>query len=171
MKLPYNHLHAHGNVLFAARGGKIHQFSLVDGSHITTWKHPDVDRVASAVKAIAEAEEETKEPEVEDVEPETEEGQPPAKRQRLESGSAATTEGDATKAKDDEGKRKGKKQKGRNRNHDYPNRVSRVPDRPVITQMTSTANGRYLVAVTGHDKNIWVFAHEGQEQLKQLSSR
>ncbi|KAI1021750.1 hypothetical protein LB505_009040 [Fusarium chuoi] len=54
MKFPFNVVHVSGNVLFAARGGKIHSFSLEDGSHFSTWKHPDVDRVDAAVKAISE---------------------------------------------------------------------------------------------------------------------
>lgn len=90
MKIPYNRLHVHGNILFAARGGKIHTFDLVDGSLVSTWKHPDVDKVDEAIKvAIGSSNEaqpeaapaaETDEAAVKD------ETEPPAKRQKVSDG-------------------------------------------------------------------------------------
>lgn len=159
MKMPYNSLHVQGGILFAARGGKIHSFSLLDGAYISTWKHPDVEKVANADKAVAQDE---AEPAVADIEP-------PAKRQRL-----AEAEGESTPAQVDtlaskqngkKGKRKGKK------SQDEKTQISSVPDRPVVTHLTSTVDGGHLLAISGHDKNIWVFEHDGQGHLTQLSQR
>ncbi|UZP44002.1 hypothetical protein NXS19_011814 [Fusarium pseudograminearum] len=85
MKIPYNVVHVSGDVLYAARGGKIHSFSLQDGSHLSTWKHPDVDKVDAAVKAISgEASSETiANQDTPAVEGEGDDG-PPAKRQKTE---------------------------------------------------------------------------------------
>lgn len=174
MKIPYNHLHAQGSILFAARGGKVHSFSLLDGSYISTWKHPDVDKVASAVKANVEAEAEkgTKIPEGADAVPGVEETERPNKRQRLgeddESAAAQAVQTDDTKSKHVEGRRKGKK--SGQKKAEGP-RLSNVPDRPVITQMTSTADGTHLLVISGHDKNVWVFQHDGQGHISQLSQR
>lgn len=182
MKIPYNVVHASGNILFAARGGKIHSFNL-DGTHISTWKHPDVEKVAVAEKAAATKAEEVEKPVGEDTEM-VETGdvdEPPAKRQKVsedetkgnggeESTQTVTAEKDNA---DKKGGRGGKKSKNRQKNDQNKKEsfFSRVPDRPVITHMTSTSDGHHLLAISGHDKNIWVFEHEGKGQLTQLSQR
>ncbi|KND95004.1 tRNA (guanine-N(7)-)-methyltransferase non-catalytic subunit trm82 [Tolypocladium ophioglossoides CBS 100239] len=188
MKIPYNRVHARGDVLFAARGGKIHSFSLHDGKHISTWQHPDVEKVADVVKATSKAQNEaTVAMEVDDAQG-ADESEPPAKRQRRQddddadnapAGDSETTAADAaTQEKDkvhnngegkEEGKNKNKNKKGKfeSKGHHF----ARVPDRPVITQVTSTADGRHVLAVSGHDKIIWVFEHDGQGRLTQLSQR
>lgn len=160
MKIPYNYVHVQGSVLFAARSGKIHSFSLLDGSHISTWKHPDVEKVASAMKEIAEAENEGEAPESTEAAPA--EGEPPAKRQRLEQDEDEAPQPEAPQ-------RKGKKSRNKNKGGNV--RSSHVPDRPVITHITSSDDGAYLLAITGHDKNIWVFQHDGQGNITQLSKR
>lgn len=77
-------------------------------------------------------------------------------------------------------KRRGKKAKNRNKaaardgaaapEQKHSNRA-RVPDRPVVTHLASTASGGHVVAVTGHDKTLWVLAHDGAGGLAQLSRR
>ncbi|KAF5004740.1 hypothetical protein FDECE_8785 [Fusarium decemcellulare] len=183
MKIPYNVVHVSGNVLFAARGGKIHSFSLDDGAHLSTWKHPDVDKVDAAVKAISdEASSEkpvSQEPAVAEGQDEDE---PPAKRQKVEEpkDEAARAEAEASEEKQPEDKsaaekkKGGKKSKNRQQNQQRTkehNNISRVPDRPVITHLTSTANGSHILAITGHDKVIWVFENDGKGSLTQLSKR
>lgn len=168
MKTPYNCLHTHGNVLFAARGGKVHTFSLPEGAHVATWKHPELDA------AIAAGQEHKKEAEAEKVAAEepavdadasvvVDEAEPPAKRQKV------TEDGQDAKA---DGQANGKKSKG-NKNKDQKNRSkpTPVPDKPVIIQLTTTADGSHLVAVSGNDKAVWVFSHDGDGQLTQLSKR
>ncbi|KAK4078735.1 uncharacterized protein Triagg1_3066 [Trichoderma aggressivum f. europaeum] len=181
MKTPYNKVHVHGQVLFAARGGAIHTFNLTDGSHISSWKHPDADKVAQSIKAINEAKAEAALT-IEADNLVTESDGPPAKRQKLDgdSGGASVNAEDSapTTAQDEKPQvghfdGRGKKGKGKAAK-DFDNgktRFARVPDRPVITHLTSTPDGSHVVAITGHDKIIWVFEHDGHGQLKQLSQR
>lgn len=183
MKIPYNRVHVRGQILFAARGGAIHTFNLTDGTHISSWKHPDVDKVADSIKAINEAKAEAALA-AEANTPATESEGPPAKRQKLagENESAAvTTEAEASTpsaAQDDKPRAghvdgRGKKGKGK-AGKDIDNgktRFARVPDRPVITHLTSTPDGSHLLAVTGHDKVVWVFTHDGNGQIEELSRR
>ncbi|RGP81528.1 hypothetical protein FLONG3_260 [Fusarium longipes] len=182
MKIPYNVVHVCCDVLYAARGGKIHSFSLQDGSHLSTWKHPDVDKVDAAVKAISgevSSENPTdKDPAI--VENEDDDG-PPAKRQKTEEpkDEATTAEvnaqGDAKNADEvkPEGKKRGGKKSKDRRNQQRPkeHNISRVPDRPVITHLTSTPNGTHILAISGHDKAIWVFESGEKGALNQISKR
>lgn len=190
MKIPYNKVHVRGQILFAARGGAIHTFSLTDGKHISSWKHPDVDKVAQSIKAINEAKAEAAALVVEADTPATESDGPPAKRQRLdaesespsvniEAAEASTTTTPST-AQDDKSRSghfdgRGKRGKGKagkdNTNDNGKSRFARVPDRPVITHLTSTPDGSHLLAITGHDKVVWVFEHDGNGQIKELSRR
>ncbi|KAM0299678.1 hypothetical protein HYE67_007459 [Fusarium culmorum] len=182
MKIPYNVVHVSGDVLYAARGGKIHSFSLQDGIHLSTWKHPDVDKVDAAVKAISgEASSETiANKDTPAVKGEGDDG-PPAKRQKTEEPKDETTTAEANvqegaknaeNAKS-EGKKKGGKKSKDRRNQQKPkeHNISRVPDRPVITHMTSSPDGAHILAITGHDKAIWVFENGEKGVLNQLSKR
>ncbi|KAF5582185.1 tRNA (guanine-N(7)-)-methyltransferase subunit trm82 [Fusarium pseudoanthophilum] len=181
MKFPFNVVHVSGHVLFAARGGKIHSFSLEDGSHISTWKHPDVDKVDAAVKAISDDILTEKPVTKTHTTEEEDRGGPPAKRQRTEEPKDETA---STKPKvqedtqiseetKSEGKKKGgKKSKNRqNQQRAKDHNISRVPDRPVITHLTSTLDSSYILAITGHDKAIWVFENDGKGSLNQISKR
>ncbi|KAF5698961.1 tRNA-methyltransferase [Fusarium globosum] len=181
MKFPFNVVHVSGNVLFAARGGKIHSFSLEDGSHFSTWKHPDVDRVDAAVKAIS-GDILTENPVTKTHNAEEEDGSgPPAKRQRTEEPKDETTPAKAevqegaqiSEETKSEGKKKGgKKSKNRqNQQRAKDHNIARVPDRPVITHLTSTLDGSHILAITGHDKAIWVFENDGKGSLNQISKR
>lgn len=187
MKIPYNVLHVSGNVLFAARGGKLHSFNLDDGTHLSTWKHLDVDKVDAAVKTIAD---EAASKKAVSLASEVAEGgnddEPPAKRQRMEEpkeevnktadneGAQESNVAEGSEQSKGEGKanQKGKKNKSKQNNQPRKdNQISRVPDRPVITHLTSTTDGAHVLAITGHDKAIWVFEHDGKGQLTQLSRR
>lgn len=185
MKIPYNRVHVQGQILFAARGGAIHTFSLTDGSHISSWKHPDVDKVAQSIQAINEAKAEAALTAEADT-PATESEGPPAKRQKLDgdcenpsvsgpveaSTPTTTTQGGKPQAGHVDGRgKKGKGKAGKDIVDSGKSRFARVPDRPVVTHLTSTPDGKHLVAITGHDKAIWVFEHDGNGQLKQLSKR
>ncbi|KAL1841299.1 hypothetical protein VTJ49DRAFT_7244 [Mycothermus thermophilus] len=78
---------------------------------------------------------------------------PPAKRRKVEDG------------KDDaasNGQAKGKKAA----QYDNP-----ANERPFLQGLYATTDGRYLVAITGCDKTIWVFEHDGAGHLKELSRR
>lgn len=179
MKIPYNKVYVRGQILFAARGGAIHTFNLTDGSHISSWKHPDVDKVADSIKAINEAKAEAALAAEADT-PATEIEGPPAKRQKLggEDESAPVTaeaEPTAQDVKPRPGHIDGRGKKGKGKAgkdvESGKTRFARVPDRPVITHLTSTPDGSHLLAVTGHDKVVWVFTHDGNGQIEQLSRR
>lgn len=187
MKIPYNVLHVSGNILFAARGGKLHSFNLDDGTHLSTWKHLDVDKVDAAVKTIAD---EAASKNLVSPAPEAAEGgngdEPPAKRQRMEEpkeevnktadneGAQESNVAEGPEQSKGEGKANQKGKKNKSKQNSQPrkdNQISRVPDRPVITHLTSTTDGAHVLAITGHDKAIWVFEHDGKGQLTQLSRR
>lgn len=179
--IPYNRVQTTRNILFATRAGKIHSFNLSDGNHLSTWQHPDVGKFANAsnqndssprketaaVMATSEVGAETSEPQ--------------AKRQKTaqseDANATASDNADHDKTEDvcdktivHQGKRKGKKQ-SKGPSHGDNSRMGRVVDRPIITLMTCTNDGSHLIAVSGHDKAVWVFEHNGQGTLTQLSQR
>lgn len=158
MKLPYNCLHARGNVIFASRGGRIHSFKADDKTHLSTWTHPDVKATAAAVKAAKIESEQPVAAQAED------DDQPPVKRQRTSDAQDAPASSD-TQAQTGAGNAK------ENKKADNKGRMGRVPDRPVVIQLTSTEDGKHVVAVTGHDKTVWVFAHDANGKLEELSRR
>lgn len=167
MKIPYNQVHVNGDILFAARSGRIHTFRLADGKIIASWQHPDAEKVSNAVesnKTSALVNEASTTTEVDT--PQDDASEPPAKRQKT------TAEEDVSQSKpnytaQDGGPKKGRRQKGKNKE----GVVSRVPDRPMVTHLTSTADGKHVLAVTGHDKTIWIFEHDGEGHLTQISQR
>ncbi|KFG80485.1 tRNA methyltransferase [Metarhizium anisopliae] len=154
--IPYNRVQTIGNILFATRGGKIHSFNLSDHKHISTWQHPDVEKQSIAGDSQTQLESETKTPTNAENAPETEQSEPPAKRQKV-------AEGDLNIS--------GGKGKGKSDNHGDKSRMGRVVDRPLITLLTCTDDGKHLIAVSGHDKSVWVFEHDGEGQIIQLSQR
>ncbi|KAJ6785003.1 hypothetical protein PWT90_03688 [Aphanocladium album] len=157
MKIPYNCLHVQGSTLFAARGGKIHSFSLTHNSYIATWKHPDLDTfIAAGGLQIDHAGKDCDDPDDSVMVDEAE--QPPSKRQKV-------TE-DAQDDKDDS--TKPKRNRGKDERKPKPNPV---PDRPVIIQLATTPSGSHVVAVSGNDKAVWVFSHDGSGHLTELSKR
>ncbi|KID99986.1 tRNA methyltransferase, partial [Metarhizium majus ARSEF 297] len=171
--IPYNRVQTIGNILFATRGGKIHSFNLSDHKHISTWQHPDVEKQSIAGDSQNEPKSETKTPTNAENVPETEQSEPPAKRQKVAEGDLNISAGDATAKKEKivQKKVKGGKGKGKSDNHGDKSRMGRVVDRPLITLLTCTDDGKHLIAVSGHDKSVWVFEHDGEGQITQLSQR
>ncbi|KAG6158665.1 hypothetical protein E4U37_005354 [Claviceps purpurea] len=188
--IPFNRVQTTRNILFATRGGKIHSFNLSDTKHLSTWYHPDVEKFANA----SQPQQKDSKPRNDDntatvavaaSEADAEASEPPAKRQktaeREDTANAALNSSTAEKGKveraeekngaNQQGKRKGKKQ-SKGPSHGDNSRMGKVVvDRPVITLMTCTSDGSHLVAVSGHDKAIWVFEHNGEGVLTQLSQR
>lgn len=59
-----------------------------------------------------------------------------------------------------------------NRRPEWKQQVSTAtPDIPMIQCMVVTKDGKHLVAVTGSDKTIWVFEHDGNGKLTKISQR
>ncbi|KAK0731607.1 hypothetical protein B0H67DRAFT_477957 [Lasiosphaeris hirsuta] len=155
MALPYHVLTACGRVIFAARGGNIYSFS-PDLQHLSAWKYP-----AKQAKAANGSSLEAK------ASPVPEE--PPTKRRRVEPGKEEDSNGNGHAIEGDAPNAKGNKQlKKEKKVQDLSHRLF---EQPYIQSITTTTNGRYVVAVTGSDKTIWVFEHDGAGNLKQLSSR
>lgn len=158
MKFPYNRTHVNGDVLFAARGGKIHTFKLSDGSFISTWKHPGLENLNQKAPASTETQPEAEaEAAVTESAPASsppDQSEPPTKRQKVDTDRAANGS-----------------QKANKHHRGNDSRFGTVPDRPVVSQITTTADGSYVIAVSGHDKSIWVFEHDGEGHLTVLSKR
>lgn len=179
MKLPFHNVQVCGDVLFAARGGNIHSFNLTDGSHISYWRYP-VEKKEGKPGVSRPAEESI-------PAPFQDEQGPPAKRVKLDAVTSSAGDEETEKAagvvkpteQNGNGngngygygygttprdQKKGKKQNPR------PGPMSQPLERPMVIILTATADGRHLIAVT-QCKSIWVFEHDGQGQLKQLSRR
>lgn len=76
---------------------------------------------------------------------------PPTKRRKLEDGQEPSANG------------QGKSKNGAQENP--------PTERPFVQGLYTTTDGHHLVAITGSDKTIWVFEHDGAGNLKQLSQR
>lgn len=151
VNIPYQCIQVCGSVLCAARGGLIHTFSLHDGSHCYTWRHPNVspqgdEPVPSAQVGYGPSQTVSG--------AETASATPPAKRRKVET-------------------ENGQDEPLTLKHHSNKSIKSsyQLSDWPMVTLMAATKDGRHLVAVTGHDKNIWVFSHDGNGILEQLSQR
>ncbi|KAF3762418.1 hypothetical protein M406DRAFT_265134 [Cryphonectria parasitica EP155] len=170
VKFPFHGVQVGDGVLFATRAGNIHSFNIADGSHISCWKYP-VDPKEQKSKLVIDVSE-TSTPTLS----QDDQG-PPAKRVKLDGGDAVAevTGGNgssagvppSSEALGEDTPKKGKKNK---KNLARPGPLTQPSDRPMVILMTSAKDGSYLVAVTS-DKSVWVFEHDGQGELKQLSRR
>ena len=185
MKIPYHGLQVCGDVLLAARGCNIHTFSLRDGAHLSTWICPsskgEEELLDVSTGQIRGSSESTPVP----PEAHAEKGgdpTPPTKRRRVESddedgkGEQEKHEGqeeeETAVQPEGETKRIGKKTKKRGRKRrSRPLQPPKPAEQPLIQCLTPTVDGKYVVAVTGLDKTIWVLEHDGIGHLKQLSRR
>lgn len=155
MKFPYSQVHVHDGIAFAARSGRIESFNLHSGGHLSTWVHPDTQSFVDSIKSFHT--------ENTDDASTTE---PPSKRQKtLEDNEGAGSASRTEERAQDEVKVEGPGKKAQKQPR------PRKADRPVIIQITGTTDGKHIVAVSGHDKAIWVFEHAGTGQLRQLSKR
>lgn len=173
MKLPFHGVQVCGNILFAARGGNIHSFKLADGSHISTARSCQVvkDVRPNTGRLVIEVSENST-----PVASQEEQG-PPAKRVKVDNetdkGEDAIDKPAGAGEGVDEDEVNGGKQNQRRRKGQKlfrPGNISQPSERPMVNILTATKDGSHLIAVTS-DKCIWVFEHDGQGQLKELSRR
>lgn len=167
MKVPYSCVASHAELLFASRGGQIQVFNLEGGAPLSTWNHPEADKEASATKKAHDGSEEQPL-----LEPDN---QPPQKRQRLEEDTdeneddapAQEMAGERVNEQAQIAKKKSKK------DHARVNRdpISKRPDVHIIVLLSVSRDGKYVAAVSGHDKTLWVFDHDGNGGLKESSRR
>lgn len=179
MKIPYHGLLVCGDVLVAARGCSLHTFSITDGSHLFTWKSPPLRRDGrseatpdqengSSAPASVTREEDTP------ALAEHDSSSPPTKRRKVERSEKAGEEEpdqeiDQKAAGDGTAKKSRKRGKNKKKQQMFP--VPKPEEQPMVQCLTATPDGRYVVAVTGLDKIIWVFEHDGAGNLEQLSQR
>jgi tRNA (guanine-N(7)-)-methyltransferase subunit TRM82 len=178
MKIPYSCLAAHGDILFAARGGQIQTFRVAGSAPLSTWRHPAAEAEEKASKPPPNSQTDNS---VTNAGEQLEQVAlaPPIKKQMLEDSSEnkeapeGESAGIGANGNDVEesggGKRRKKNDKKKFTVHRGP--ISRQTDLHVIILMALTSDGGHLVAVSGHDKAIWVFEHDGNGQLTELSRR
>ncbi|OTA96962.1 hypothetical protein M434DRAFT_392406 [Hypoxylon sp. CO27-5] len=166
MNLPYQCLTRLGqsSILCATKGTSIHTFDLDSGSSfLSSWTHPATKQLEKQLES-SESQETTQEGQ--DLN-EQESGQPPSKKRKLDSENKPNVEGNGqadTKAVEAVSNGNGKsKQK--------PESRGQRPELPFVNLLAATEDGSHLVAVTGQDKTLWVFEHDGKGTLKELSQR
>ncbi|KAH6854254.1 hypothetical protein B0I37DRAFT_25059 [Chaetomium sp. MPI-CAGE-AT-0009] len=146
MILPYHLVKVCGNTVFAAQGSNIHSFNS-GFEYVSTWKYP------------VQETDESNGPATEAQGSPAKEG-PPTKRRKVEPGQEQGPEGGLAKSTN------GQPKSNKAAKYDVPGN-----ERPFVQGLYATTDGRHLVAITGSDKTIWVFEHDGVGNLKQLSQR
>ncbi|KAI0125938.1 WD repeat domain-containing protein [Xylariales sp. AK1849] len=169
MPLPYQCLANVGQsgVICASRGGSIFTFG-ADGSLLASWRHPatqsKADQTVDTVKIGNNGTEKLNE--------KAETSSPPSKRRKVDTDSADAAAQQITEATpapaDSQAKENGhkKKIKGRSKS-DYGS----VHEQPFVNILKATPDGNHIIAVTGQDKTIWVFEHDGKGQVMVQSQR
>ncbi|KAI1096213.1 hypothetical protein F5B19DRAFT_224905 [Rostrohypoxylon terebratum] len=188
MNVPYQCLGRLGqsSIICAAKGTSIHTFDLVTfylpesgASIISSWTHPLVKKDENSEPQKKNENENENENEngttQEGQDPDGQEsGQRPPKKRKLSSDEkpdASRENGQAdSKAVEpplsgDGAKKEKQKQKQKSELR------AQQPELPFVILLAATEDGSHLVAVTGQDKTIWVFEHDGKGTLKELSKR
>ncbi|KAI0400323.1 hypothetical protein F4802DRAFT_500937 [Xylaria palmicola] len=163
MSLPFQCLSplGQGTLFCAARGCSIQTFDLGAASQsLFSWTHPSLKQADNAAQAkeISEGRGEGEQPGEE---------QPPSKRRKL--GSDAANSDVEAEAKEGEGKGKGEKKKRKKKGK--AGWAAPRQEAPFVVLLTATEDGSHVVAVTGQDKTLWVFRHDGKGLLEELSQR
>ncbi|KAI8632059.1 hypothetical protein F5Y19DRAFT_384099 [Xylariaceae sp. FL1651] len=152
-----------GTLFCAAKGTSIQTFDLsADPQALFSWSHPSSKEDENANRLTETTHEDVKNVEETD-------NQPPSKRRKL-----ASDTGDATQNEEAEGGQgtpdtpaNGEKKQKKNRAKGAPPKT----EAPFVVLLTATDDGSHVVAVTGQDKTLWVFEHDGKGALKELSQR
>jgi len=165
MVVPYHVLEVCGDVVFAARGSNIYSLkSGLEQQPVLAWKYP-VKEQQTEQKTETPKVQSTEEPSAESPAPEE---APPAKRRRLESGAA---EAQAPEPEPEKKEGNNKSKRAYHPKKVKPQKPNAHAEKPFVQGFFATSDGRYLVTITGADKTIWVFEHDGAGNLKQLSQR
>ncbi|KAK0754212.1 hypothetical protein B0T18DRAFT_424635 [Schizothecium vesticola] len=161
MSRPYHLLAVCGNFVFAASGSDIYSLNS-NLEQLSSWKHPVRQEKGVVDPSLAPQES----PAPDSPAPEG----PPTKRRRVEEPSQEpeTTNGNGADAEPQtqKGRRRLKKEKKAAQKPTNP-----PQERPFVQSLLATTDGRHIVAITGSDKTIWVFEHDGAGHLTQLSQR
>jgi tRNA (guanine-N(7)-)-methyltransferase subunit TRM82 len=161
--MPYQCMVKGGNLLFAASGSKIDLFNIQDGSLISTWKCPLGQNISQNNQSSSEAISSNAinhKLESSSINIEHNASSPPAKKRKL----SEPGNGNGQQFENGEGGRKN-------------NRFAAVAsglDAPAILALAVTRDCQHVIAVTGEDKSIRVFANiqeDGKQILSQISKR
>ncbi|KAL5612400.1 hypothetical protein BROUX41_000073 [Berkeleyomyces rouxiae] len=177
-KLPYSNLSCFrsNGIVFAVRGGQIVSFRESGGPSISKWTHPDQLKAAEPesappkrISADMEGSENT-----EDNQAGQENSERSTKRQRTEEpeakGLESTGEPENTQDKAVEIPQSGASKEQKKSKKNKSQAVVKA-DRAIITLLSVTLDGRHVIAVSGHDKAVWVFEHDGKGVLTRSSKR
>ncbi|KAL8408746.1 hypothetical protein RB594_007260 [Gaeumannomyces avenae] len=151
--LPYQRLNVCGEVVFCAQGASIHAFNLKSQAHLGTWSHPALASQRNDSESVPSAAPDTA-------------AKPDAGPAQSETPPTGPADENLSVAPEGGAPAQGKKKKGAK-----VAASSRPTDRPWVTLLEATSDGRHLVAVTGSDKTLWTFEHDGNGALKELSKR
>ncbi|KAK3337144.1 hypothetical protein B0T19DRAFT_411641 [Cercophora scortea] len=157
MALPYSVLKVCGDIVFAARGGDIYSFT-TGLEYISAWKYPV--KQANAPSGLSSEPAASPAPEC-----------PPAKRRRVEPEDGSAPAAQAAEPETTEAKNKKPQQQQQQQQKRKTGHQKHTVELPIIQGLYTTTDGRHVVAITGSDKTIWVFEHDGAGNLKQLSQR
>jgi len=150
---------APNGIICAARGPQLLTFAK-DGQALSSWTHP----AAQPGPEAAGSDETAGTNANGDVEM-SEDG-PPAKKRKREGADPATAPGSEVKV-DTPASEQAANSKGQ--------RKQRAPtvrqENQFIINLIATKSGSHVVAVSGQDKALWVFAHDGSGGLTELSQR
>ncbi|KAI1082876.1 hypothetical protein F5B20DRAFT_577955 [Whalleya microplaca] len=158
-----------GSLFCAAKGPSIHTFDPgAEPPFLSSWTHPLANRSENGKPQETAREDEQEDEKMTD--------QPPVKRRKLDAEgepnveAKAEAESKAGQGGDEtpEGAPNGKDQKKKQpKTRQPPPRL----ELPFMILLTATEDGSHVVAVTGQDKTLWVFEHDGKGSLKELSQR
>ncbi|KAJ8122746.1 hypothetical protein O1611_g9763 [Lasiodiplodia mahajangana] len=159
MSLPFQCLSplGSGTLFCAAKGCSIQTFALGANSQpLFSWTHPSLKQAQHATQ-IKETHE--------GAEDEEQTGQqPPSKRRKLGSDEAESNVGtedqQGTPGAPASGEKKNQK-KGKAKG------TPPKPEAPLVVLLKATEDGAHVVAVTGQDKTLWVFRHDGKGSLEE----
>ncbi|KAI1426934.1 hypothetical protein F5Y12DRAFT_783718 [Xylaria sp. FL1777] len=163
MGLPFQCLSRLGkSTLFcAATEGTIQTFDLSSGPQpLFSWTHPSLKQVVENANQTKEAHEGLKDGEQTGQ-------QPPSKRRKLASDDVeSNVETEAGQEMPDT-PTNGKKTQKKGKTKSTPPK----PELAFVVLLTATEDGSHVIAVTGQDKTLWVFEHDGKGSLKEISQR
>ncbi|KAI0459385.1 hypothetical protein F5B21DRAFT_456545 [Xylaria acuta] len=164
MGLPFQCLSPLGwspKIFCAATGCSIQTFDLGAGSRpLFSWTHPSSKQAekagwtGEATRGGPESEEQT-------------EQQPPSKRRKLGSDDAESNADTEAGQGAPDAPANGEKNQKKGRAKGTPPK----PEVPLVILLTATADGSHVIAVTGQDKTLWVFEHDGKGSLTEVSRR
>ncbi|KAI1176748.1 hypothetical protein F4777DRAFT_587679 [Nemania sp. FL0916] len=165
MSFPFQHLSplGEGTLFCAAKGCSIQTFDLSASSQpLFSWTHPSAEQARKGEQA-----KETQESRKEDDQTEI---QPPSKRRKLGSEdvemSTGTENGQGMVDTPATGGKRQKKATARGTRG-----MQFKPELPFVVLLTATEDGNHVLAVTGQDKTLWVFKHDGKGVLEEVSKR